>query len=120
MALSPEFLELHKESDPWAAAALIFKGFLESTPPNVATKIEKLFVLSQNRRQGYLFQLPQVAWSVVCQGRSKIRPRWRSKTRPSGRGSKFLTAASRGGVRKWEGPCVGGPSCCVRGDSCRR
>ena len=55
-----------------------------------------------------------------CQGRSKIRPRWRSKTRPSGRGSKFLTAASRGGVRKWEGPCVGGPSCCVRGDSCRR
>ena len=57
---------------------------------------------------------------TVCQGRSKIRPRWRSKTRPSGRGSKFLTAASRGGVRKWEGPCVGGPSCCVRGDSCRR
>ena len=56
----------------------------------------------------------------ACQGRSKIRPRWRSKTRPSGRGSKFLTAASRGGVRKWEGPCVGGPSCCVRGDSCRR
>ena len=56
----------------------------------------------------------------LCQGRSKIRPRWRSKTRPSGRGSKFLTAASRGGVRKWEGPCVGGPSCCVRGDSCRR
>ena len=55
-----------------------------------------------------------------CQGRSKIRPRWRRNTRPSGCGSEFLKAASRGGVRQWEGPCVGGPSCCVRGDSYRR
>ena len=31
-----------------------------------------------------------------CQGRSKTRPRWRRKTRPSGSGSKFLTAAWRG------------------------
>ena len=34
--------------------------------------------------------------SLVCQGRSKTRPRWRRKTRPSGSGSKFLTAAWRG------------------------
>ena len=32
----------------------------------------------------------------LCQGRSKIRPRWRRNTRPSGSGSELLKVASRG------------------------
>ena len=32
---------------------------------------------------------------AVCQGRSKIRPPWRRKTRPSGRGVAWLKAAVR-------------------------
>ena len=54
-----------------------------------------------------------------CQGRSKIRPPWRRKTRPSGRGVAWLTAAVR---RRGQdaGAAAGGRSCCVRGDSSRR
>ena len=33
--------------------------------------------------------------SITCQGRSKIRPPWRRKTRPSGRGVAWLKAAVR-------------------------
>ena len=33
---------------------------------------------------------------IVCQGRSKNRPPWRRKTRPSGSGSECLKAAARG------------------------
>ena len=32
---------------------------------------------------------------MLCQGRSKIRPPWRRKTRPSGRGVAWLKAAVR-------------------------
>ena len=84
-----------------------------------------------------------------CQGRSKIRPRWRRKTRPPGRWAECLSAVVRtgwsgvwdrpwGGLRRSGNPCAqpapswgggvrapgrprgGGPSCCVRGGSCRR
>ena len=86
---------------------------------------------------------------VICQGRSKIRPRWRRKTRPPGRWAECLSAVVRtgwsgvwdrpwGGLRRSGNPCAqpapswgggvrapgrprgGGPSCCVRGGSCRR
>ena len=85
----------------------------------------------------------------VCQGRSKIRPRWRRNTRPPGRWAECLSAVVRtgwsgvwdrpwGGLRRSGNPCAqpapswgggvrapgrprgGGPSCCVRGGSCRR
>ena len=84
-----------------------------------------------------------------CQGRSKIRPRWRRNTRPPGRWAECLSAVVRtgwsgvwdrpwGGLRRSGNPCAqpapswgggvrapgrprgGGPSCCVRGGSCRR
>ena len=86
---------------------------------------------------------------TYCQGRSKIRPRWRRKTRPPGRWAECLSAVVRtgwsgvwdrpwGGLRRSGNPCAqprrrggggvrapgrprgGGPSCCVRGGSCRR
>ena len=82
--------------------------------------------------------------TVMCQGRSKIRPRWRRKTRPPGRWAECLSAVVRtgwsgvwdrpwGGLRRSGNPCAqpapswgggvrapgrsrgGGPSCCVRG-----
>ena len=87
--------------------------------------------------------------SLQCQGRSKIRPRWRRKTRPPDRWAECLSAVVRtgwsgvwdrpwGGLRRSGNPCAqpapswgggvrapgrprgGGPSCCVRGGSCRR
>ena len=48
-------------------------------------------------------------WLAVqsfCQGRRKIRPPWRRKTRPSGGGSEFLNAASRGELQE-----VGSAAC---------
>ena len=44
--------------------------------------------------------------TLVCQGRRKIRPPWRRKTRPSGGGSEFLNAASRGELQE-----VGSAAC---------
>ena len=38
----------------------------------------------------------RVCYTPFCQGRSKIRPRWRRNTRPSGSGSELLKVASRG------------------------
>ena len=47
-----------------------------------------------------------LACTSQCQGRRKIRPPWRRKTRPSGGGSEFLNAASRGELQE-----VGSAAC---------
>ena len=66
------------------------------------------------------FRVRALVGLLECQGRSKIRPPWRRKTRPSGRGVAWLKAAVRRRVRMPERPRAGGLSCCVRGDSSRR
>ena len=92
---------------------------------------------------------PLLSNLYVNSGGAKSRPRWRRKTRPPGRWAECLSAVVRtgwsgvwdrpwGGLRRSGNPCAqpapswgggvrapgrprgGGPSCCVRGGSCRR
>ena len=66
---------------------------------------DRLVTRVQLTTDGYKVYLEAVE-SAFCQGRSKIRPPWRRKTRPSGGGSEFLNAASRGELQE-----VGSAAC---------
>ena len=113
-----------------------------------SVKATRLLLECDDERSGDFQPLRHVP-GTKCQGRSKIRPRWRRKTRPPGRWAECLSAVVRtgwsgvwdrpwGGLRRSGNPCAqpapswgggvrapgrprgGGPSCCVRGGSCRR
>ena len=113
------------------------------------TRLDREVALKLLRRRESPTAVESSVIDEGCQGRSKIRPRWRRKTRPPGRWAECLSAVVRtgwsgvwdrpwGGLRRSGNPCAqpapswgggvrapgrprgGGPSCCVRGGSCRR
>ena len=116
---------------PWAAAGTKCTHRMEELTAFLArqtdrTSVTRLLGIAWRtvgrivRRVG-VARLDPDRYTGLCQGRSKIRPRWRRKTRPSVSWAECLNAAGQaGGVRTPGRPRVGGQSCCVGADSCRR